>query len=49
MKIPGGDPFWSMADTAMCVPSGDQSGANSAPSPVVICESPVPSAFTVKM
>jgi hypothetical protein len=21
MKIPGGDPFWSMADMAMCVPS----------------------------
>ena len=47
MKIPDGDPVWPMAVTAMCVPSGDQSGANSAPSPVVICESPVPSAFMV--
>jgi hypothetical protein len=35
MKIPGGNPFWR-ADTAMCVPSGDQSGANSAPLPVVV-------------
>ena len=47
MEIPDVDPFWPTAVTAMCLPSGDQSGANWAPSPVVTCESPLPSAFMV--